>query len=546
MAGAEVLEHEPVRGVPVVFAEQARGDRLAAGRTFAEGRHVQVAVQGQRQGARDRGGGEQQRIGVGAALAEFGALHHAETVLLVHDRQTQALEAHGVLNEGVRADDDVHLAAFQQAVHLLLAPVARLPGQQHQRHAQPLGQRRQCPAVLLGQQFGRRHERDLIAAVERGQRGEERHDGLPGPHVALHEAVHGMRRGHVAEDRRDHGLLRRGEAERQHVGNPAHERPGHAGQAGFPHAAAPAQRHAELQMEQLVEHHGTVCRRTEIVQLRHVGVQRRHVQRAQSVGERHQRQAAAHLRGHAVGHVCDVLLDRAVDEAAHRGQRHFVRLAVHGQDARGRRIVFERLHVGMHHPLAALPALFDLAVQQDALPELVALLEIAVLMIPEQEQEAGVVAHHGFQHPPPAAQKAPAHARDVSGDGHLRAELGRGDGRHLAPVLIAERHVVEQVFDRVDAEARELFGAPRADALDVLDRFLERRLRAKRPLVGRRRRRGGGSVRHTTPSASCSPAAPSVRAPAVRRGTPAAGALRIVPASGGRCPRPRPGRRRWS
>ena len=66
----------------------------------------------------------------------------------------------------------------------------------------------------------------------------------------------------------------------------------------------------------------------------------------------------------------------------------------------------------MDHPFATLETQLDLAIEQDPLAKLVALLEVAVLVIPQQEQKAGLVAHYAFEHPAAAAgHKAAAHAR---------------------------------------------------------------------------------------------------------------------------------------
>ena len=50
-------------------------------------------------------------MGRGAAFAaEGGALHDAETVLFVDDGEGEVRYVHGVLDEGVGADEDVQVA----------------------------------------------------------------------------------------------------------------------------------------------------------------------------------------------------------------------------------------------------------------------------------------------------------------------------------------------------------------------------------------------------------------------------------------------------
>ena len=65
--------------------------------------------------------------------------------------------------------------------------------------------------MLLGEQFGRRHEGRLIAVLEREQHGEERHDGLAGADVTHQQAVHPFGPRHVVEDLASRLLLVGGE-----------------------------------------------------------------------------------------------------------------------------------------------------------------------------------------------------------------------------------------------------------------------------------------------------------------------------------------------
>ena len=48
--------------------------------------------------------------------------------------------------------------------------------------------------MLLGEHFGRRHERALVAALHRDEQRRERDDGLARADVALQQAVHRRRR----------------------------------------------------------------------------------------------------------------------------------------------------------------------------------------------------------------------------------------------------------------------------------------------------------------------------------------------------------------
>ena len=66
--------------------------------------------------------------------------------------------------------------------------------------AERLGEAADGGEVLLGQQLGRRHERRLVAVLDRHQRREQRDDRLAAADVALHQPMQRMRLRHVGED----------------------------------------------------------------------------------------------------------------------------------------------------------------------------------------------------------------------------------------------------------------------------------------------------------------------------------------------------------
>src|SRR5262249_57918246 len=93
-----------------------------------------------------------------------------------------------------------------------------------------------------------------VAGYEAGQPGGRRHDRLPGPDVALEQAVHREWRRHVAPDLAPHALLGTGEAIGQRGTKPAHEIAGRierdAARAGRTRAQ---DRQAELEEQEVVE-----------------------------------------------------------------------------------------------------------------------------------------------------------------------------------------------------------------------------------------------------------------------------------------------------
>ena len=139
-------------------------------------------------------------------------------MLLVDHDEAEILKIYGVLNQRVRADDDLNRAALQAVVDGALVGGLHAARQQREvewRQASFLVERSEQLAqvleVLLGQNFGRGHQRGL-----RAQRCGHRHaecgdDGLAAAHVALQQAVHRVRLRDVFDDRIDGALLCAGE-----------------------------------------------------------------------------------------------------------------------------------------------------------------------------------------------------------------------------------------------------------------------------------------------------------------------------------------------
>jgi hypothetical protein len=138
-------------------------------------------------------------------------------VLLVHHGEAEPREAHAILDEGVGADRDRVLPRSQpgQGSRRLRS----LPPGGEQVHAP--GGPGQEPAegeeVLLGEDLGWSHEGRLAAVLRGHDHGQERHQGLARAHVALDQAVHGVRSLQVVGDLLEHALLGAGEREWQHL-----------------------------------------------------------------------------------------------------------------------------------------------------------------------------------------------------------------------------------------------------------------------------------------------------------------------------------------
>ncbi len=93
--------------------------RDATPRHLVENGDVQVAVQGHRQGAGNRGGGHDEQVGFGAFGfgLELHPLMDSEAVLLVHHRHPEPSEPHPLLDQRMGSHDDVHRAVGDRRQH---------------------------------------------------------------------------------------------------------------------------------------------------------------------------------------------------------------------------------------------------------------------------------------------------------------------------------------------------------------------------------------------------------------------------------------------
>ena len=120
-ARVELLANQLVDLVAPRLRLDPRAHRLAARRQVGNLRHVELAVVGERERARNRRGGHQQHVRPQPLRAQRGALRDAEPVLLVDDHQPQLVERDRLLHQRVRADDEVRRAALDVREQRVLA-----------------------------------------------------------------------------------------------------------------------------------------------------------------------------------------------------------------------------------------------------------------------------------------------------------------------------------------------------------------------------------------------------------------------------------------
>ncbi len=152
------------------------------------------------------------------------ALLDPEAVLLVDDDRAEARELDALVQERVGPDEDVDRPLREALGDPSALGRVGSVGEERDPHGaftqqrsglrnhEPVEQASHRELVLLGEHLGRRHERALVAALHRDQQRGERHDRLPRPDLALQEAVHRRRRGHVARDVAHDALLVLGRA----------------------------------------------------------------------------------------------------------------------------------------------------------------------------------------------------------------------------------------------------------------------------------------------------------------------------------------------
>ncbi len=152
-------------------------------------------------------------------------------MLLVDDGEAEIAELHCLLEQRVRAGDEVDAAVGQPFEDRgALAPLFAA-GQDRRLQPGLVGQRRDCCKMLARQDFGRRHQCRLRAGLGRARHRQQRHHRLAGADIALQQPQHALGPGQVGEDFVDGPLLRSRQRIGQGLEYAAHQ-PAVAGQAG--------------------------------------------------------------------------------------------------------------------------------------------------------------------------------------------------------------------------------------------------------------------------------------------------------------------------
>ena len=302
----------------------------------------EVAVDGQRERARDRRRGHVERVR-DPPLRQRLALLDAEAVLLVDHGDGEVAQVDALLDERMRADEDA-----RAGVALALRHRA---GQQPDADADLPAELLDRQEVLLGQRLGRRHQRAAVAAFYGAQQRVERDDRLPRADVALEEPLHRRGPAEVGVDLGDRAFLVGRELERQRLPVALDQVTGRV-ERRRDHVllAAVTAQQAELECEQLVEGQPAAA---SLGLLFGAGT----VERPERVGAQRQVLALLELRRQRVGQVPRVD-ERRADQLAQLLRRHVLAGWIDGSEVRRRddAVQVEGADVESVTPLAAAQA----------------------------------------------------------------------------------------------------------------------------------------------------------------------------------------------
>ena len=194
----------------VIFANEGL-HRQAARRRRGDDRQIAHPAHRHVQRPRDRRGGEGQDIDIGAHRFDTLFMPHAKPVLFVDDQQPEIAQLHLALQQLVGADQDIDFA-FRGLLEDLRLLFSAAEAGEHFDAYRPVGETiAEIVIVLLSQQGGRHQHRHLLVVLHGEEGGAHGHFGLAEAHIAAHQAVHGQRLAHIAEDGVDRlRLIRRG------------------------------------------------------------------------------------------------------------------------------------------------------------------------------------------------------------------------------------------------------------------------------------------------------------------------------------------------
>src|SRR5208283_3694823 len=455
MAGGDFAAKKFPDARKMLFRGCASRDGSAAGREFIEDGHLEIAVE--REGKRAGDGSSRQdedvrRIAVARGFVHQAlALEDAEAVLFVNGDKSEAVKFDVLLDEGVRADDELGFAGTDALARGAFFGGFKAADEQFHGVATGSEDAPSRKEMLDGENFRGGHERGLAAVFDGDDRSLERNDGFAAADIALQKAIHGHGlfevRGNFGKD----ALLGVGRLERKDAfqGFADFIFANAKGDGVFLADGPAAQSQAQLVQEKLLENEALLGRRTKEIE---------------------------RFEGFAgVGNIGIQVLQRGVNGAANLARTKSADSFVDGNDAAHldgiHLFAGKHFNLGIDHLAARGTELidFDFAVEDELLAGLQASFQITAVeelagqragIILNEEMIDGIAAVH-------AANGLAAHdtgAQSVGAVGLDVLDLGEMDA-----VFVAEGKIMEQIFKRVDAALGEEFGALRPNAFHHAD-----------------------------------------------------------------------------
>jgi len=482
MAGGDFFAEKFPDAGEMRLGGEARLDGRAAGRKFVEDGDFEVAIEGERERARDGCGSEDEDVrGVavgGGFVHETFALEDAEAVLFVDGDETESRELDLVFDEGVRADDKLGFAganafegggffgvleAADEEFNFVAAGGEDAPGGK---------------IMLHGENFRGRHERGLRGVFDSDDGGLQGDDGFAAADVALQEAVHRSGLFEVGNNFFQDFELSRGRFERE---NSFH---GFAdfffadaeGDGVFFASGFAIEGEAELIQEKFFEDEALLRRRAKRVEFFEGFLRIGKVNVDEGIAARGKAETLAESFGKNIGHVAVEHLHGGVHGAANGARAERANAFVNGNDAADfggvGLAVAKHFELRIDHFEARGAELIDFgfAVKDELLAGLEAAFEIAAMKKFAGEEAAGGVLHE---------QMIDGVVGEFVGDGLAAHDFGTNgvdavgldvfDIREMDAVFVAEGEIGEEILEGVDAALGEKFGALRADAFDHAD-----------------------------------------------------------------------------
>ncbi len=399
-----------------------------------------------------------------ALFAQRQTLMHAEAMLLIDDHQDERGKGDALLEQCVSADDDRRRALAEFFERGAARGACLPPGQQ--RHLDP---KRLEPApkilrMLIGEQFGRRHQGDLSPHLHGLSGRKSGHERFAAADVALHQAQHRRRTLEVLLDFLQHPLLRSRGAKRQCSEQCGLQRAGARQRPTRILLDAPAQQfERELVSQQFLEREPPLGRVAPVEQEVHRRIRRRPVHVLQRFAQARQPQIGEHGRGQPVLDLARVdLLQCHAHQLAQPPLGDALGAGVYRREVfvGDRRLSIDAAIFRMHH-LQALRTAANFAEAADACAARQPHLLLNRKIEEPQRQRSRAVADSAQQLAPAAKRNLREQYLALDRRALPRAQFPQ---RHDASaVLVAQRQEKQQILRGLHAECAKPLGKRIAD-----------------------------------------------------------------------------------